>query len=406
MSSPISNAPQMNEGPFSYENWKAAEHLPLQGTFEYPLFTDGDLIGELSEGYGPYKLLLNTVPSLYPQIPVPAFILRVDYHLESRLGADIRTDTSRYHGGTFVEEIASLISLCLGARLKAGGLTREFLPGGDPKGHPRAFDANYDPILLRRREPYILPEALDTHNVEGASALTSFPHLESLDAIALVRSSRLYQDALWVVESQPELSWLLLVSALETAAGRWRSKDDPPEEKLRVSKPDLASMLEAKGGTELVVEVANQIADSLGATKKFIDFVLQFLPNAPSLRPHEFVQQPWDTKSMKKSLNLIYRYRSKALHTGIPFPRPMCMAPERWEMNAYGERPPGLATHSLGASWAAKDIPMYLHTFDYIARNVLMNWWLSLPKNEPNIPAMVSGTQWASQDTSANSEVL
>lgn len=38
--------------------------------------------------------------------------------------------------------------------------------------------------------------------------MLSFPTLEAKQAIALVRSARLYQDALWLVESEPNLSWL------------------------------------------------------------------------------------------------------------------------------------------------------------------------------------------------------
>ena len=47
------------EGPATYENWKAAEAaVPSNGGFEYPLFTDARILGHLS--FGPYQLL-NTI---------------------------------------------------------------------------------------------------------------------------------------------------------------------------------------------------------------------------------------------------------------------------------------------------------------------------------------------------------
>jgi hypothetical protein len=31
-----------------------------------------------------------------------------------------------------------------------------------------------------------------------------------------------------------------------------------------------------------------------------------------------------------------------------------------------------------GGVWKAEDVPILLNTFEYIARNVLLNWWASL----------------------------
>jgi len=42
--------------------------------------------------------------------------------------------------------------------------------------------------------------------------------------VALTRAARLYQDALWMIESEPSLAWLLLVSAIETAFGMTHSQ--------------------------------------------------------------------------------------------------------------------------------------------------------------------------------------
>lgn len=125
--------------------------------------------------------------------------------------------------------------------------------------------------------------------------------------------------------------------------------------------------------------VAEEIAPSLGATKKFIDFVLEFLPEPPAARPPPGMQLSWDKRSIKESLSKVYSYRSRALHGGTPFPAPMCEPPFRhqdWEASA--ERPMGLASRSMGGTWMIEDTPMLLHTFEFIGRGALQRWWQSL----------------------------
>jgi hypothetical protein len=92
-------------------------------------------------------------------------------------------------------------------------------------------------------------------------------------------------------------------------------------------QPDLEEILKQYGGDELVLKVAEEVAPYMVSTKKFVDFVLAFLPDPPSVRPSEWAQHSWDRKSMKASLETIYTYRSKALHGGKPFPAPMCDRP-------------------------------------------------------------------------------
>ena len=63
----------------------------------------------------------------------------------------------------------------------------------------------------------------------------------------------------------------------------------------------------------------------------------------------------------------------------MPFPAPMCDPPYRHETwQGVAEKPIGLATSVAGGTWLAKDTPMLLHTFEYIARNALTKWWTSI----------------------------
>ena len=137
--------------------------------------------------------------------------------------------------------------------------------------------------------------------------------------------------------------------------------------------------MEATGVAGLATRVANEFADSIGATKKFVEFLLVHLPHPRKKRPAEWSQVDWTRNNLKKAFRLIYAYRSKALHDGMPFPAPMCEPPflhQSWE--AVAERPPGLAASVGSGTWLAKDTPMLLHTFEYIARNALDAWWTSM----------------------------
>jgi hypothetical protein len=369
---------QSERGCFAYENWKAAiAGEPLKSALEYPLFTDTRIIGDVEKGYGPYKLL-NAVPTIDTDLLLPYIVLRIEYHGISRLDEMKRTNVDRYHGGSFNDEIAALVSLCLGIRLKSGGITRLFEPDKDPRGHPAAWELQHNPILLKPMgQRLILPQAIGEHSLYETTLISGLPALSARESIALIRAARLYQDAIWIIESEPEISWLLLVSAVEVAAGHWRITKELPMERLRASRPDLEALLLEAGGEELLSKVANQIADSLGATRKFIDFILEFLPEPPSKRPPEIFQVSWKREDMITALRRIYNWRSRALHGGIPFPAPMCLPPSRHE-DAFDETPMGFAMGTKGAVWVAKDTPMLLHVFEYIVRQSLLNWWKSM----------------------------
>src|SRR6476619_92821 len=126
------------EGPTVYENWRASlEGVPVKSTFEYPLFTDARIIGSSTEEYAPYQLI-NTMVSSHRNVhqPHPSIILRVDVHLAfdpTEIPPMDKTDDENYHGGYIQDEIAALISLSMGIRLKSGDIIRRFSPDDDPK---------------------------------------------------------------------------------------------------------------------------------------------------------------------------------------------------------------------------------------------------------------------------------
>jgi hypothetical protein len=372
-------------GPFTYRNWRAFdEGKSPEETHEWPLFSEAWFTGEARD-LGPYSVL-NAVAMAPRGHARAALVLRGGLCTGSRPEANGK-DT--YHGAAHQEEVAALLSLCTGVRLRAGGETRWFKEGKDPLGHPRGFGGQVDFVLPEDR--VMLPRAVrGFHGTpvalgegEEFALLRQFPTLDPETAGVLVRSARLYQDALWVAESEPHLAWLFLVSAVETAAHHWRKKNRNHVERLADSMPELVSLLHEEGGDPLVAKVAERIADITGATKTFTDFALTFDPGPPPGHRIKFLAVDW-TK-LREALRLVYKWRSRALHGGTPIPAPMCFPPivngREWAMfkddppGAISERPLGLGAGTGEATWSNEETPMLLHVFEHITRGALLRWW-------------------------------
>jgi hypothetical protein len=361
------------EWPPSIANWLAFQiNEPWLATDEFPLFTDAWITGEFEAG--PY-LFINTV-ALKSSTARPGIVLRYAMHKAWEYPNFEKTKAGLYHGGSPQQELAALASLVLGIRLRAGHSTRRFEPNSDPLGRPTEL-GNRPAPYFQLPDSRNLPSAADgQHPLAALQVFDSLLRLSQREACAIVRAARLYQDALWLAESEPELTWILLVSALETAANEWEKNKRDEIARLRDAKPELWDYLDSLKDSSILSKVAEYIADSLGITRQFVTFVLRFLPEPPGLRPPEWAQFKWEPNQLKKALTTIYSYRSKALHDGRPFPPPMCNAPRldsSWQ--APAEKMVGQATSERGGVWLQKDIPMNLHLFEYIARNVLLNWW-------------------------------
>jgi hypothetical protein len=359
--------------PPSIANWLAFQNRDAWlGTDEFPLFTDAWVTGEIE--VGPYGFV-NTV-AFKSGTARAAAILRYAMHRPWQEPDFRKTNADLYHGGSPPQELAALASLAMGIRLRAGHSTRRFEPKGDPLGRPNEMHTRSAPYF-EVADSYILPSATGPHSLDSLQILNRLPVLTPANARALIRSAWLYQDALWLVESTPELTWLLLVSALEAGANEWQKEKGDKVARLEYSKPQLYEFLAKLEDKSILPTVAEHIAESLGITRKFVEFALKFFPDPPRLRPPEWAQFKWESSQLKKALRTIYGYRSDALHDGRPFPGPMCEAPARldpsWE--APAERMLAEGASQRGGVWLQDDIPMNLHLFEYIARGVLVRWW-------------------------------
>lgn len=370
-------------------NWLDVSDKDTAAVVEYPFYSDAHITDEFTDGLGPYSFL-NTVPfPCSPGVVNSPIILRAAILLPQSFPDNdkLETDESLYHGGGTVDELAALTSVALGVRIRAGDESRRFESGQDRYGRPSDWRFKPKPVVhvQPNRQSLILPAVVDTHPMSQLEIMESIPRIKPDRYVNLIRACRFYQDALWIAESEPNLAWLMFVSALETAANDVYTTDASPDERLRDAKPDLAELLEKHGGDELVHKVAESIAHTLGATKKFIDFTMQFMPDKPDQRPeHEFRQVKWSNSGLKKILNKVYEYRSRALHGGIPFPVPMLGSPSYASQDSPASEIPltGLALHSRGGTWIQKDTPINLHCFHYITRGALLKWWEEMAEEE------------------------
>ncbi|MBL3575586.1 hypothetical protein JMK10_00315 [Rhodovulum sulfidophilum] len=365
--------------PLSWSNWQAA--IKGEGaiqTVEMRLYSDARFVGE-AYGLGPYSFL-NTVPRTRHRTMYelkPGIVLRCDLQLRPYIGALTITDDTHYHGGTLFDEVTALASLLLGVRLKSGLIDREFGNDSDPLGKPRAHDASFEPFLPPLNELPQIPQLKRQCGLKDLDQLSTYPLLTNDAAIALVKAARLYQDALWLADTAPEMSWLLLVSAIETGANHWDGDTKTPVERLAISHGRLVSLLEESGAEALVPQIAKMMKGVIGATNKFLTFMEEFAPDAPVDRPSRG-RIDFSSEKLSHALKRIYELRSRALHAGIPFPFPMCRPPGVDEESVPEERPTGLGCGALGATWNVDDTPMLLHTFAYLTRGALLEWWKTL----------------------------
>lgn len=382
------------QGPLGWRNWNAFENgFEESERSEAAFYSDADLNLNISEGLGPYELLATHGDPRRGVGPRLAFRMEFGVRLDDLMGEShasgraaiellksggsaAEIEESGYHGGDIFDEFAALVSLALGIRCRSGGRTRLWT-AGDPLGYPIEWDHRPPYLPPSDRHGPLLPRLAEPSMTQSSAAklLQLYHASDAEDAITLVRAARLYQQAVWIADADPNQAWIMLVSAIETAAVRWVVADVSPLDRIRAGMPRLARRLAG-----LPEEVANPIAELLaplvGAQQRYLALLKEFGPPPPPDRPPEAFQVEWER--LLEHARTIYDYRSRALHAGTPFPDPMCQSPTFPNEKDYLEKPFGLATQVNESVWPEEATPMLLATFEYIARKTLQGWWASL----------------------------
>jgi hypothetical protein len=365
-------AEQPSGGPHGHLNWRCFEAgLPPTGAMEFSLYGDGVLFGDAGDAFGPYRVFNSLAFDREDGLRSLA-VLRADFHLSAFVPKFANVDTMTFHGGAIDDELTSLMSLALGARLYSGGTIRIFEPGSDARGRP--FENGHRrPNLSPVSGDPIIPSALTNKDLAVVRDILSRYRAVSVEnAIDVVRSARAYQQGLWMAESDPEYAWLKFVSSLETAANCWSRADDSPEVALRNSRPDLAASLDSLG-SDAVSAVAPLLKDQFRSTHKFLRFTERYRPAPPAERPEAPSRVDWN--DLSSAMRMIYGYRSKSLHAGLSFPTPLIRAPMKFEDGApHVEKPIALGSSMYGSYWPAESLPMHLHVFEFLTRETLKAW--------------------------------
>lgn len=365
-------------GTAAWTNWGAFNAGDREREFaEDELHSDSQFLGG-PKTFGPYSLSIIFRDHQRADV-CPAVILRAGVHtsLTPEVIVDgelTETDTKGYHGGILSDEIAALISLELGVRLRFAGtrLLSGIHHGGERAGGPYLFDV---PRATRPGTPdrEILPNCLTREpNLDNLDLTIRFSTVKEKDQVQLIRAARSYADAIWWANEDPNQAWLQLVTAIEIVAKSQQSGSYVPEEVIEELDPALWALLKDLDDN-VRSKLAKMLAPQHRITQTFIDFVAKFAPDPPPVR------STWDEldwSNMEEHARVIYRHRSKALHEGTPFPLPMLREAPAVDGNGTpAEIPGGLNSGGAGGVWMADQYPMTLSMFEYITRGAILKWW-------------------------------
>ena len=372
-------AGKVGSGPAGYQEWLAANQggEPL-AMYEVQFYSDAHLIGACKPIERCPFVVLNAFPYLAIGTLAHVLTLRVCFYTQQRMPKWDKTDVTRYYGGRIEDEVAALMSLLLGVRLQAGGVTREF-NHQDALGVPRGdTQVPASPLpTLHHHGRWRIPAARQQRNLGDYvhPLFDTYPSLTPSEAIALVRAARLYQRALWVSETTPELAWLHLVAAIEVLAVHEHCDTVDDAQLLAEVIPDLHETLNIHGGKALIDACAPLLSPMLESTKRFVGFLKAFGPlESPPARPKGAINIiAWELTELEVQYKRIYNCRSRALHSGEPFPAPM--NEHAGDGPDYGETIHGSAQYTQDAVWLKRDVPMRLHVFEYVTRSALLLWW-------------------------------
>ncbi|MEU0093875.1 hypothetical protein [Kribbella sp. NPDC006257] len=365
-------------GTDAWKNWQGFDAGEPEGeNYDDELHSDVEFAGGARD-FGPFRL-----SAVHREVPATqdvglALVLHGGVHVS--LIPDVvingklaKPDSTAYHGGTMSDEVAALVSLIMGVRLRVAGTARLsgiHQPDDDPGRLPMLFEV---PRLTRPgRGDDLIPAAVQrSTNLDDLDRLVSFPSLAEGAQVELVRAARSYASGLWWANEDPNLAWLQLVTAVEIAAKARQLSEVDAVALLKDVWEELWTAIEP-ADDPVRQSVAYLLAPQIRAARAFRDFLADCAPEPPEIRP-QF--SPLDWTKIRQHAGKIYEHRSQALHAGKPFPMPMCERPGIEGPNAIQEVPYGLNSGSNGAIWAAKETPMLLSTFEYIARGALLAWW-------------------------------
>jgi len=216
------------------------------------------------------------------------------------------------------------------------------------------------PAVLRTRIAYWKPRPIDvSYGRDGVQYKSYHPpnvafdsshamHVLSVlpkvkEASSIVRAARLYASAMGRIESEPDIPYQLLISAVETLAGAVLEGWEPDKDRKLASRGALISY--ATKTEKLGKDVAERLAleacrDNPWSNRKFRKFLLDNLDfkaisceDDLSIVPQEMCPKE---AAIEEAIGEIYQTRSGATHSGHSYPASAAVGPSpRVHTNAF-----------------------------------------------------------------------
>jgi hypothetical protein len=334
---------------------------------EFEVTTDADIRGGFI--FGPYSFKLWEF-NPKKEGEERKLILKIEEHeryiladSENSLYKDTLSnpsDKAYYPGGDIVDEIIFLSSLFLRRRFKKGSLLRI-------NNQPHLTSSAYNRIL-------------DKHLITGTSNLSNlesyFNLLEKLNKKynqKYILSAKLYHQALLIIENEPDLAYLSLISSIEVLSNDYKIDTNFSD----IENPKLKKAVEKIEDEDVRKEVETAILERENLiTKKFIEFIYDYTEesfwkyeNRPKLGKVE-------KDNSKEYLKRIYRQRSETLHSGKLFP------PNIFDPPSLGAEIDFSISTTVGErKWPSEKYIPNIHFFERLVQHVLINF---LKKNQIN----------------------
>ena len=260
------------------------------------------------------------------------------------------TKSGFYHSGGIPDELVALASLFLRRRLKLGPIVR----------------MDNSPRLLSLRQGWI-----DKPLIAGKSNLAEIPEwlklIEGLDSKyhqRFILAVRLYHQALLMIEEQPDMAYLNLVSAIETLCHDYDIEEIP----IADVDQQLAKLVDSIKDKDLRNKIEKKILERERFIKRrFVAFILAHTAENFWAGQERLSYGQIRRNDLPDYLERIYDQRSRTLHEGAPFPPLIFLPPIRGTeiVDFSGDLVVG------ERRWKPKDFIPYPHFFERLVNYVL-----------------------------------
>lgn len=314
---------------------------------EYEVITDAHIVGEFT--YGPYYFTIWEFSDKQKGEERKLCLrIREKVFSNGERPWESASKSGFYHGGGIADELVALSSLFMRGRFKLGSMVR----------------MDDIPRLISVKRGWI-----DEQLVKGESNLGEMPQwLKLVEGLnpdhhqKFILAVRLYHQALILIEEQPDMAYLNLVSAIETLC----QESSIGEVTLADFDPQLSELVGSIENEDLRSRIEQAI---LGRERfirrRFVSFICDHIEEDfwTGERPKYGIITP---EQLPDLLKRIYDQRSRTLHTGEAFPPSVFSPPV---MGAEIDFSFGIV--SGGKKWDPKDFLPHPYFFEKLVNHVL-----------------------------------